>query len=136
MASVILFPISAWARFTASLDVARFLLCLGRMLLLFTACELITMPVTQEFWTWDRVLHGGQDFELGLLVVITCLCLILLNAEQSKRTLGLLLAIESIFLPVWRRAGMILSAISLFPDHRPKIPSRLPALSFNAPLLI
>jgi hypothetical protein len=133
---VILFPISAWASFSALFNIARVPLRFSRILLLFTAVELITMPVTQEFWTWDRFLHGGQDFELGLLVIITCLCLILLNAEQSRRTLGLLLALEGILLPLRRRAIRKLYAISLCPDHRPKIPFRLSPVSFNLPLLI
>lgn len=86
----------AGTRLNALFNVARSAVCLGRLLLLFIAIEFLTMPITQGLWTWDKFLHGGQDFELGLLVIITCLCLILLRAEQSKRSLDLLLLIKAV----------------------------------------
>lgn len=80
---------------------ARPIVCLSRILLCVVALELLTMPVTQGLWTWDKFLHGGQDFELGLLVIVTCLCLLLLRAEQSKLYIGMLVLIRAflLFLP-------------------------------------
>ena len=43
------------------------------------------MPLTQYFWTWDRFLHGGQDFELGALMVLTNLSLALVLAMICRR---------------------------------------------------
>ena len=42
---------------------------------------MVTSPLTQEVWTWDRFLHGGQDFESGVLLVLVSLCLVLLLAQ-------------------------------------------------------
>lgn len=65
---------------------------LSRVLLLLVAVELVTMPLTQHIWTWDGFLHGGQDFELGLLMIVVCICLVLLRAQHGKQRLPLLLA--------------------------------------------
>lgn len=66
---------------------------LSRLLLAFAFLELLTMPLTQQLWTWDRFLQGGgQDFELGLLVIVTCLCLVLLRAQHGRQLLRRLLA--------------------------------------------
>lgn len=44
------------------------------------------MPLTQYFWTWDRFLHGGQDFELGALMVLTNIALgLVLSICRSRR---------------------------------------------------
>jgi len=66
---------------------------LSRLLLLLVAVELLTMPITQHFWAWDRFLHGGQDFELTMLVTVSCLCLVLLRAQHCRRAIGLLLVV-------------------------------------------
>lgn len=73
---------------------------LSRMLLLLVAVELITMPVTQHLWSWDQFLHGGQDFELSLLMVVTFLCFLLLRTQHCRQNLGLLLAIGTFLLLV------------------------------------
>ena len=80
---------------------------LSRLLLLVIAVELITMPLTQHLWTWDGFLHGGQDFELSLFMVVVCVCLALLRAQESRRGVGLLLAVRrwlSEVLGGWRTA--------------------------------
>lgn len=71
----------------------QFSIQLSRLLLLLVAVELLTMPLTQHFWAWDRFLHGGQDFELTLLVTVSCLCLVLLRAQHCRRAIGLLLVV-------------------------------------------
>ncbi|HEX4064988.1 MAG TPA: hypothetical protein VHZ09_03110 [Acidobacteriaceae bacterium] len=82
---------------------------LSRLLLFLVAIELLTMPVTQQFWAWDRFLHGGQDFELTLLITVSCLCLVLLRAQHCRQRLGLLLAVCGLYPgSVVRRAACIL----------------------------
>lgn len=104
------------------------------MLLLVVAIEMLTMPFTQGLWTWDKFLHGGQDFELGLLVIITCLCLLLLRTEQSKHLLGLLLLMKSLLVRTRQRAAACVFQSAPSYDRRPRIP--LPAASLDIPLLI
>jgi hypothetical protein len=94
------------------------------------------MPITQGLWTWDKFLHGGHDFELGLLVIVTCLCLILLRTEQSKRCLGLLLLMRALLFRALERAAFHLVIAAPSCDRRPRIPSSAPAASLNLPLLI
>lgn len=50
------------------------------------------MPLTQYLWAWDRFMHGGQDFELGALMVLTVLCLALVLPKHCKHYVYLLLA--------------------------------------------
>jgi hypothetical protein len=57
-----------------------------------SAVSLSTMPVTQHLWTWDRFLHGGQDFELGTLMVLIFLSLVLVVSRHGKRCVDLLFA--------------------------------------------
>ena len=71
---------------------------LSRLLLILAAIELITMPLTQHIWTWDRFLHGGQDFEFGVLTIVMSLCLAFVLAQHSKQGVNLLLAISRLFL--------------------------------------
>jgi len=59
-------------------------------LLILTFVSLVTSPLTQEVWTWDRFLRGGQDFESGVLLVLVSLCLVLLLAQLIHRTADLL----------------------------------------------
>jgi hypothetical protein len=70
---------------------------LSRLLLTVAAIELVTMPLTQHLWTWDHFLQGGQDFELGLFVVVSCLCLVLLRAQHCRLGIRLLLALQRLF---------------------------------------
>jgi hypothetical protein len=133
--SVIQFPIVAWARVNAWFQGAGFAVRLSRLLLLLVSIELATMPITQGLWTWDRFLHGGQDFELGMMIIFSCLCLILLHAEQSRCDLGLLVAIRALLANKKRRkVARMLQVRSCL--RRPKIPSNAPPSSLNLPLLI
>lgn len=56
------------------------------------------MPFTQHLWTWDRFLHGGQDFESGALLILASLCLALVMVKCCKRSVELLLAAGRLFL--------------------------------------
>ncbi|MFP5229800.1 MAG: hypothetical protein ACLGXA_19475 [Acidobacteriota bacterium] len=67
---------------------------LSRLLLLVIAIEVITMPLTQQLWTWDGFLRGGQDFELGLFMIMVCLCLGLLRAQDGRQRVRVLLALR------------------------------------------
>lgn len=115
--------------------VARSPVCVGRALLFLAAVELLTMPITQHLWAWDRFLRGGQDFELTFLVIISCLCLILLRVEQSRRSLGLLVLMRALLWDSRERA-----ASRLHPSNAPegqlcRIPRSFPATPL-VPLLI
>lgn len=70
----------------------RVLAAMGRFLLVLVTVSLVTMPVTQHFWTWDRFLHGGQDFESSVLMILMILCLALLLVQSCKRSFERLLA--------------------------------------------
>ena len=52
------------------------------------------MPWTEYFWHFDRFLQGGQDLELGLLAVVSVLCLALLLAEHFKKGIARIVAIR------------------------------------------
>ena len=64
----------------------------GRLFILLTASLLIVMPWTEYFWSFDRFLRGGQDFELGLLSVMIFLCLIVVLLQHCKADVLSLLA--------------------------------------------
>jgi hypothetical protein len=91
--------------------VARVATKLGLLLLGLTAISLITMPITQHLWTWDRFLHGGQDFETNALLILTALNLVLVLIECCKRNVGKLLALGRCF-SIVRRSCRSLAAIA------------------------
>ena len=63
-------------------------------MLLLVAVELITMPITQQFWAWDGFVRGEPDFELGLLMIVMCVCLGLLRAQHGRVRVSCFLAIR------------------------------------------
>lgn len=130
------FPIPGWLRSNASVQLAARIACLSRVLLLVIALELVTMPVTQDLWTWDKFLHGGQDFELGMLMIITCLCLTLLRTEQSRGELGLLVVIRALLRSKPPRRLSLLLYPTPSQVDRPRIPPGSLSESFSLPLLI
>lgn len=77
--------------------VARFYGWLGRLLLVLIAISFVTAPLTQRIWTWDRFLHGGHDFESGVLIILITLSLVLLLAQLCKGIVKLLLAAFCLF---------------------------------------
>jgi hypothetical protein len=85
-------PHASWLDFNACARVAKTLAGIGRILLMLTAFSLITMPVTQHLWAWDNFLHGGQDFELGILMLLSLLSLVLVLTKHSKQCIDSLFA--------------------------------------------
>lgn len=65
---------------------------IGRVLLVLAAISLLTMPLTQDIWTWDHFLRGGHDFETGMLTIVMILCLAVLLSQLCKRHIDLLFA--------------------------------------------
>ena len=52
------------------------------------------MPWTEYFWQFDGFLHGGQDFELGLLALLTIFSLVLVLLQQRRQNVALLLTVR------------------------------------------
>jgi hypothetical protein len=65
---------------------------IGVTLLALTAVALLASPITQRLWTWDRYLHGGHDFETGVLAILISLSLILLLTQHCKQAINALAA--------------------------------------------
>lgn len=59
--------------------------CVGRVLLVLAAVELISTPLTQYVWTWDHFLHGGMDFESSFLFLVICLGLLLVLRHHCRQ---------------------------------------------------
>jgi hypothetical protein len=68
----------------------------GRGLILLAALVLVAMPWTEYYWQFDNFLRGGQDMELGVLAVVSILCLVLIFLHDNKARLTFIAAI-------WRR---------------------------------
>jgi hypothetical protein len=66
----------------------------GRLLILSTAVLILVMPWTEYFWQFDRFLRGGQDFELGLLSLLTIFSLVLVLLQQRRQNVALLLTVR------------------------------------------
>ena len=125
---MIQFPILARDRLYALFVSVRSAVCLSRILILVVAIETLSMPFTQGLWSWDKFLHGGQDFELGLLIILTCLCLVLLRVQQSELCLRRGFVLRDLLPKALRRAASASLAFSFPTGHRPQIPvSLLPA---------
>lgn len=91
---------------------------IGRLLLLLASVVLIALPFTQQVWTWDRFLHGGQDFETTVLLILTSLCLVLVMARGCQQVIKLLLTLWSQLLVRYHSAILL--------------PSRIPSISVNS----
>jgi len=112
---------------------ARACTCISFGLLMLTAASLLISPITQEIWTWDRFLHGGQDFESGVLLGLLSWCLVLLLAQHFKRLADLALAKWSLKARARNRPAMSRPAlISHFAEDLPPPPSR----NYRLPLTI
>jgi len=133
---VIQLPIFARTRLQSLIASARSTVCFSRLLLLFIALEAITMPITQGLWSWDKFLHGGQDFELGLLIIVSCLCLVLLRVQQNRSCFGWLTVIWALLTSAQRHIAARPSPCAGSVEHRSQIPSQSSARAFNLPLLI
>lgn len=63
---------------------------MGRCLLVLTMLSLVTMPITQHFWTWDHFLQGGRDFESGIIAVLSIFLLVLVLSKSYKQCVDVL----------------------------------------------
>jgi len=88
----------------------------GRLLVVLAAIMLVALPFTQQVWTWDRFLHGGQDFETTVLLILTSLCLVLVMVRGCHQGIKLLLVWSQLLV---RRCSAILQ------------PSRISATGVN-----
>jgi hypothetical protein len=123
--------------FSARFDAAAMCAFLSRMLLLLVAIELVTMPITQHLWTWDKFLHGGHDFELNMLMIVTCICFVLLRTQYGRQWLHLLLAIGAALLIIMQRRDRCgLAACLSWLVARHKLLPDDPASFQTLPLLI
>jgi len=98
-------------------SVVRGPVAVGRFLLVVATISLLTMPLTQHFWTWDHFLRGGQDFESGMLVIVSILCLAVLLSQLCKKDVDLFFIVRRL-LDSMRNprelAGMPLKRASFF----------------------
>ncbi len=72
---------------------ARLYARIVRMLLTIVSLVLVATPWTQQAWTWDGFLRGGQDFETCVLLIAVSLCLIPVLVRACKQHLELLLSV-------------------------------------------
>lgn len=70
---------------------------MSRFLLMLATVVLMASPLTQRIWAWDHFLHGGQDFESSLLMILVALCLVLLLAQHCRQSVKHLLATCPLF---------------------------------------
>ena len=61
---------------------------------MLTALMIFVMPWTEYFWSFDKFLRGGQDFELGLLSLAALLCLVVVLLQHGRQNVAFLLAIR------------------------------------------
>ncbi len=114
---------------------SRAYLVSGRILVLFLLTLVAVMPLTEYLWHFDQFICSGQDFEFGLLSVMTFLCLILVLFKQGKCSVAFFLALRCWFAFVFRRGdpgapGALIGLIT--PSHAVPLPS--PALGlYNLP---
>jgi hypothetical protein len=92
----------------------------GRVLILFTALLLAVTPWTEYLWHFDNFLHGGQDMELGLLSLLTILCLVLVLLQDSKQRVKSMVVIRQ-----WRS--------SVFDQADPLTPGSFQGLNMVLP---
>ena len=59
---------------------------------MLTALMIFVMPWTEYFWSFDKFLRGGQDFELGLLSLAALLCLVVVLLQHGRQNVSFLLA--------------------------------------------
>jgi hypothetical protein len=102
-----------------------------------TAISLMTAPLTQRIWTWDHFLHGGQDFESSVLMILITLCLALLLSQLCKQSVKRLLSTCPLFSFIcdylWLARTAPGEAITAFRSER--VPNPTSGIH-NLPLLI
>lgn len=110
----------------------------GRTLLLFTAILIVVMPWTEYFWHFDGFLHGGQDFELGILSLLTIFSLVLVLLQQRRQSVALLLIVRrwlsNIFEDPGPRAVANTQSLRMYSDIA--APSSCARCQYNFPLRV
>ena len=84
--------ISNRLRLQAFRRASRVFILTGRLLLILAGFLLMVMPWTEHYLPLDRFLRGGQDVELGLLALLSLLCLVLVLTQHLRQKIAMLLA--------------------------------------------
>jgi hypothetical protein len=110
---------------------------IGRFLLLLATISVLTMPLTQNLWTWDHFLRGGQDFETSMLTIVIILCLAVLLSLICKRHIDFLFAARRVLAFTFHHGELpgesLVRAFFLFPAERA---SRVAIDRYSLPLKI
>ena len=77
----------------------------GRGLIVLVSVVLIAMPWTEYYWQFDNFLRGGQDVELGIVALVSILCLVLIFLHDNKERATLIAAIWRRLIPVCKRVA-------------------------------
>ena len=77
----------------------------GRVLLSVMLVLISVMPLTEYLWHFDQFLHGGYDFELGLLAVASIFCLAVVLVQQGRLDLAVAFVLQRLY-SVLKRAGL------------------------------
>ena len=110
---------------------------IARALLILTAISLITMPVTQHLWTWDRFLHGGRDFELSTLMILSFLGLVLVLSKNLKQCIdSFLSALCILAFACDERMPIKIASARVFSTFRSEYVAGSVAGMYSTPLLI
>jgi len=95
----------------------------GRVLIGLTALLIAVTPWTEYYWHFDN-LHGGEDFEFGLLATITVFCLALVLLQYSRQGVT-----------IWFELRRWLSVLFRHPDSAsPRLSFRSVTVSYAVPL--
>jgi hypothetical protein len=73
---------------------SRFCVPVGSILLLLTAILVMITPLTDYYWHFDKFLTGGQDFEFGLLSVMSICCLVIVLMKHGKTIVASILMLR------------------------------------------
>lgn len=108
----------------------------GRILLLFTTLLIVVMPWTESHWHFDGFLRGGEDFELGLMALITIFSLLLVLSRHRKQRVDFLFAIaQMLAFSLQSRAAGALKRVGIAISHAAPEMWTAPA-TYNLPIQI
>lgn len=97
------------------------------------------MPWTEYIWNPDNFTHGGPDFELGLLTILTGFCLLLTLLQIGKKNLHLIMALREglavLFRPRFFAKKPRTQDGWFLPPHASSLPGPMPA-RYSLPLQI
>ena len=122
---------AGWLGFNSPACPASVVAGIGRVLLILTSVSLMTMPLTERLWTWDHFLHGGQDFEMSTILVLSFLCLVLVLSKHGKQGVDSLFANWCHLVFISHHHHFVRDAIAgaVSPSGKERVPS--PVLSKN-----